>query len=269
MRDEFCHNIGKSLEGLMNDQENQVAQGHDQATDIDADAVCAACECINEPGTLICRQCGTNLRDQRLLRLAELHEDETSGTKWNGRRIATALFSGVGLAILILVASPGGPLETMFTVQADTSALGEILWNGPRAGEFETMIAELTSNPPSMNDKNAAVDFPAAGATFDGQYAIVVQSSSLQQVIGVGAARQVGKGFYFCAIMDGNIEVRGLGTVDADGSISCDDVVTDRSGYRRVGVGFAQPSDDGSFTLIGAEQDQDVEFMAVAYRIHD
>ena len=37
---------------------------------IEADAVCAQCGSANPEGTLICKTCGNNLRDQRLMRIA-------------------------------------------------------------------------------------------------------------------------------------------------------------------------------------------------------
>ena len=37
---------------------------------LDADAVCAQCNTVNAEGTLLCKVCGTNLRDQRAIRLS-------------------------------------------------------------------------------------------------------------------------------------------------------------------------------------------------------
>jgi len=49
---------------------------------IEADAVCAQCGSANPEGTLICKTCGNNLRDQRMLRITadQLLDADTEGT---------------------------------------------------------------------------------------------------------------------------------------------------------------------------------------------
>lgn len=42
---------------------------HDVVEHLDADAVCELCGNVNPEGTLLCKQCGNNLRDQRSRRM--------------------------------------------------------------------------------------------------------------------------------------------------------------------------------------------------------
>ena len=42
---------------------------HEHVEHLDADAVCEACDTVNPEGTLLCKTCGNNLRDQRARRM--------------------------------------------------------------------------------------------------------------------------------------------------------------------------------------------------------
>ena len=68
---------------------------------LDADAVCGACGTVNPEGTLICKQCGNNLRDQRHQRMHAADAEIGVDTAQSRRRIIDI---GLGVFGILVVA---------------------------------------------------------------------------------------------------------------------------------------------------------------------
>ncbi|HOJ68818.1 MAG TPA: hypothetical protein PLH06_08470, partial [Candidatus Hydrogenedentes bacterium] len=69
---------------------------------LDADAVCAQCGMVNPEGTLLCKNCGNNLRDQRMLRLQA--DEALQGRETAAEQRNTFLRNALGvLGVLVLL----------------------------------------------------------------------------------------------------------------------------------------------------------------------
>jgi hypothetical protein len=71
---------------------------------IDADAVCEQCSTVNPAGTLLCKTCGNNLRDQRMRRLAADEGMEAVHASDRPIRMLTGLLVVLGLLAILWAA---------------------------------------------------------------------------------------------------------------------------------------------------------------------
>jgi len=252
----------------MSDQDLEQYGAH--ADDIDADVVCQECEFVNAPGTLICRQCGNNLRDQRVRRLAALHEGELTDKAERRTRFLTGLLSVLGLLTILYVSLNVGNIEKWMTgVQSESGRTDPGYWSGNQGATFDSMVQALQANPPTKDQMDAAQNNPPAFTSFEGRYLLTIPTAIETRVIGVASVRKEGTKLYYCAILNDGSQVRGIATEDTADRISTTDGVLDRNGDRMAGVGFAQRTDQGTLTIIVAGDETDDQFRAVAYRLPD
>ena len=78
---------------------------------IDADAVCQQCDRINDEGTLICKACGNNLRDQRNLRIAQGAGPELMKEGGSKFRLFTGLLVTLGILLAVYMVLNIGNIE--------------------------------------------------------------------------------------------------------------------------------------------------------------
>lgn len=176
-----------------------------------ADAVCAQCSTVNAEGTLICRTCGNNLRDQRTLRLAAERQLEGQEVQEERRRFLLGALTVLGILLV---------LWTMFNVDTISNWLLEVqspgfnvqraFWDGLDKDAYEQMLAELETNRPSAAQSQAAISNPALSPVFDGFYVIAQNSGVLgPRPVGLAHVKQMNGEYYFVALVGAQGEVRG------------------------------------------------------------
>lgn len=234
----------------------------------EADAVCQQCGSVNPEGTLLCRNCGNNLREQRMRRVAEanyipeLPEDKTQRIEWVRRGLVTAAILGV----VFLALYSGDIADWAVQKGANDIAATSDPWKGPDAPLFDMLQRRLEKAPVSA-DTPRAVD--SKSGDYDGRFLI-------EEVAGVGApflggaiARQEGTQVYFVALLDSGAEVRGVGEVDSAGNLRCPDAKVRKNGTAMGAFGYLQRAPDGGLSCTAQTDGNDATLKAALYRAQE
>ena len=235
--------------------------GHPRPEALDADAVCAQCSTVNAEGTLLCKVCGNNLRDQRMIRLAA---DQAMDLEQSGRRrrswISGIMFLlAIGLIVSTLM-NQDMIVEWLVSSGETAQANTEALWSGDYDSYFSELLAELSARQVTEESARAALALEApASELLDGTYALFVddvfagsaQVSVYEDII------------YFVAVLDSGDEVRGIAGAQGNyyASLPESAAVRDRG---RIGEvrGVAMPRGNGVLECIGDANNEQVNFVA-------
>ncbi len=256
---------------------------------VDADAVCEQCGTVNDDGTLICRICGQNLRDQRVRRLSGAQSPAALGEKVNRVRVFTGILSVIGILLIVVAAISIRNIEAGLTNALSEEPISntafEKLQGGPSAAIYDELTAELQDYPSTRAQMKDALDNPVAEASYNGRYIILRQGAlTPDRVIGEAALRRRGDRVYFVAqITDPVLEIRGfagLENVQEDGAEegTVRPVVRNTAGYLNEdgveirGRGLAEPIEAGGHRVLVMQAGESAEAPSVeaelfAYRI--
>lgn len=254
----------------------------------EADAVCERCGTVNDDGSLMCRTCGQNLREQRMRRLSGAQSSEIPDQKISRGRLVAGILSAVGLLVVVIAALSIDNIEAGLVSVMSESPTGsptEDLWSGPTAPIFEELAADLRDYPTPGTDMQKALDDPAAETTYNGRY-ILLEPGALEvsRVIGEASLRRRGNRVYFVALLrPSGTEVRGYAVfeeVELDGGEGYVErpVVRSTAAYMSAdgrelrGYGLSDPIDTGghrvtAITGSGDAADADRQFELFGYRI--
>jgi hypothetical protein len=255
---------------------------------IEADAVCERCGTVNDDGSLMCKACGQNLREQRQQRLAGVKTTVVPRERISRSRLVTGILSAVGLLVVVIAALSIDNIEAgLVSVMSEEpgAVAGGSLWSGTLAPIFEELRTDLTDYPTSRADMQSALDNPATETSYNGRY-ILLEPGALQaeRVIGEAALQRRGNRVYFVAMVRRPaMEIRGYAVfeeMDADESGGTVErpVVRNTASYVAAdgqelrGYGLSEPLDNGGHQVLAVststspdEADQQVELFA--YRI--
>ncbi len=228
---------------------------------LDADAVCAQCNTVNTEGTLLCKVCGNNLRDQRNRRM---QADQAMDLEHTGQR-RRAWLSGVFFVLaLVLIASTlmNQELIVEWLIEEEAPPTG-LLWTGQYDAYFHPMFEEIEAaglTPESA----AALQVATPSDTLEGVYALFDGDTFL----GTASFRIEGEDAYFAAMLENEREVRGIARLEANNYIALPDFsgIDHRGGVTPIS-GVAIPQEDGAVECMGDDGQERSSFMA--YRLPD
>ncbi len=240
---------------------------------IDADAVCEQCSTVNPAGTLLCKTCGNNLRDQRIRRLASDEGIEIIHGSDRPRRVLTGLLVAFGLLAILWTAINvwNGNVENWLTrgITA-TDSSGSLdpnqYWSGPESAVYTEMSRELADNPITA-DEAAQFTTGAAEEGVDGRYVILADGPG-SRMVGGAIVRTRGNSIEFVAQVGRGIEVRGRATVSTDDQYEAQEVGVEWGNSTLDGYGIARLQDAGVFTCVGRISNaEDKTYSATAYKL--
>ncbi len=260
------------LFSIMN-MDNMGANQH--AEELDADAVCAQCGTVNAEGTLICKVCGNNLRDQRHNRMiADQHLDLAEDDKKIKLRFLTGALVTLGALLVVWVALNAnniaqGLVESQ--LPGSSRMLTPELWAGAQANNFEDLHALLEATPITQMDIVAAQDQPFQSESATGIYVVALPSMAPGMTIGRAYVQEDGDDLLIVADINGGIELRGRARFRDSGEETAwviDDLSSSATDgiyyYETYGVALAQP--DGTYHIFGMSNGIQ-EISAIAYRL--
>lgn len=247
---------------------------HDEEFEhIDADAVCEACSNVNPPGTLLCKVCGNNLRDQRTRRLQAGGPVEVAAPRFQIARVLWSILTVVGLFAILWTALNVPTIEQWLTTgfaaaEENTVDINpESYWTGPDAPVFENLGAMLDSNP--LTIQQASLTAPGAPkGSFDGLY--ILKRSTRPEAIVLGSAAIVTEGdnVHFLARLSGGTEVRGTGQKTSEHIARAITVgIRYPDGTYDDGYGFAEVQPTGELVCTGLYGAQEWSADAIAIPI--
>ncbi len=218
---------------------------------LDADAVCAKCNTVNSEGTLLCKTCGNNLRDQRAIRLAA---DQAMDLDQTGLRRRTWLSGIMFLLALGLIIST--LLNQELIVEwlsgggsTPVSAAQE-LWRGPYNEIFDPMVTALSATNVTEERALAALETPVASTSLNGVYALFFDDT----FVGSAMARLDGSDLYVVALLDNGDEVRGRAVEEGNHfTATPENLAVQNRGRISAARGVAMPQGGGVVDCIGGE----------------
>ncbi len=175
-----------------------------------ADAVCAQCGTVNPEGTLICKTCGNNLRDQRTIRLAADAELTARTAPVEKRRVVLGLLTLLGILLVLWMSFNVDSLANWLvnSQQASVDVEGA-LWAGKDGAVFEQLLAALDEVELSGAESRAILASPTMSETMEGLYVLGVTSPLGSRPVGMANAFREGETLYFVARVEDTVEVRG------------------------------------------------------------
>lgn len=237
---------------------------------VDADAVCEQCGTVNDDGTLLCRVCGQNLRDQRARRLAGAQAPAAGEAKVSRVRIFTSVLSVIGILLVIVAAISIRRIEAGLTDVLSEAPIGgadaEDLWSGPSTPIFDELLAELNDYPSTRSQIQDALENPIAESSYNGRY-VLLRSGPIRpdRVVGEAALQRRGDRVYFVALMTKPaMEVRGSARLEDVQEGGSDTPVLrpivrnsagylDETGVEIRGFGVADPLDTGGHRIMAMD----------------
>lgn len=224
---------------------------------LDADAVCAQCGMVNPEGTLLCKNCGNNLRDQRMLRLQA--DEYLQGYETTAEKRNTFLRNALGvLGILILLyigLNAGSLMNLMTTPQSSGEDVilvnPHLYWEDQvKAEPFESLAKQLP-NLPSESDAQTARMNAMVTPPHSARYVLFNNTVNGETYVGCAAVRVQGQEILFTARLLNGLEIRGE-ILQSEGVYY---TPWDRSGIKmpdgtyQYGAGSAQQQADGGWML--------------------
>lgn len=186
---------------------NPVEDRSSRVERLDADAVCAQCGMVNPEETLICKQCGNNLREQRQRRLEAEQHLAGQGPGFEGRRWLKGIVSLAVLVVLLLTALNVDAIVA-YMMRTNVVNPAETFWRGPEAAQYRVLLSELQANIPSPEQKEAVFRNPAVVDSFEGYYVIVTDDGRDGDALLRPAMVGDGNLYDFVALV-GPVEIRG------------------------------------------------------------
>ncbi len=258
---------------------------------IEADAVCNQCGTVNPEGTLICKKCGNNLRDQRQMRMAADHA--LSGGEAVSVAVTQSHLRGaltlLGLLLVLWMALNMGRISSMWTSVPTENTSGVrahpyTFWQGADTAKYEALEARLDAAYPTENSaEGARLNFSGV-ARMDGVFALFERPGTGLRFVG-GAVVQMGNGkYHFVARLLDGTTLRGEAldvvpgaasggpaqTQPAPGSVVPVSADWTQVGIRHkdqyyAGTGFAIPAEDGGVSIRAAADFIERNFQGLAY----
>lgn len=216
---------------------------------LDADAVCIQCGTVNAEGTLLCKVCGNNLRDQRNRRLMsdQVLEMGPTGPKIRNWLSPIMFILAVGL-ILSTLYNQDLIVDWIMAAEVGDQVSRNDLWRGPESETLDALASELADNMPTGETADAARLSPVLSPTLDGIYVLYAED------VFVGAANvfQDGEGLYFVAQLESGEELRGHAVLQGNFYVMAADSGGLRLRNRLIPVqGIVSPQGNGVVECVG------------------
>jgi hypothetical protein len=244
-----------------------------KADRMEADAVCIACEAVNPEGTLFCKSCGNNLRDQRMQRMQNIGaipppEHSKSAESW--LRGLLALF---GFLLIIVVFMYVENFENWLRQRIENTDSGEnpgVYWTGGDKPDYDALASRLDDYSPTPAERSAALDSPVPDTVIETGRYLIVQEHPLtgKMVIGQAEVKSADGSARFVVRFGRHIEARGEISTDPDGRLKSEGdsgVLMEGVYYLAGGIATRMPS--GAYQCYAQSAVDSFTYDAVAYRV--
>ncbi|MFP6596561.1 MAG: hypothetical protein VCC01_03820 [Candidatus Hydrogenedentota bacterium] len=248
--------------------------------EMDADAVCEQCSSVNDEGTLLCKTCGNNLRDQRNRRITQVGGPDIIGDGKSKFQLLTGLLVVFGILVVFYAVWNIDRIEAyMAESLVERSAPGsDDLWTGTEASLYDAMLQDLQNNPTPLNIRKVSLDNPQVERSYSGRYLLIRPGElTTNRIVGEANVRRLGDKIHFVFLSQrGETEGRGYAQFESsEGSDSINVIVRETAEVRIDGVsyvatGVSIPIDSGGHTCIAMREGESGRepIEVLAYRVH-
>lgn len=245
--------------------------------EVDADAVCEQCGTVNEEGTLLCKSCGNNLRDQRNRRIAAGAGPDLMNDGRSKFQLLTGLLVAFGILIVFYVVWNIDNFEAMMVESMTTSAgtTDVDMWTGSDAGLYQELLDEITKAPTPATARQATLRAPQIETTYNGRYILIMPGElNANRVIGEANLRRLGERIYFVFKTDnGRAEIRGYAKFESVDEAEEPHPMVRQTVSIRIGdsyfsgMGVSTPAPAGGHTVFAMRDEDDRQWEVLAYRV--
>jgi ribosomal protein L40E len=251
-------------------QEPTPKDGHMPFDVIDADAVCSECGEVNPQGTVLCKQCGNNLREQRLRRIETGPLLDVEGGHSSPLRLLTGLIALLGVLLVLWTAFN---VETIVDWMAHGMTRADVerefrprdLWRGEDGRVFTDLGNDLGEPGRMLFGMSATAP---AGDDLTGRYQLRPMQAigMLNQPVGEAVVARDEGTFYVLARLANGTEIR------AKAEQVGRDLVTRRAGIFVQGqhipaMGYTSRAADGSLAVYAQSTLAEGVYTVLAYRL--
>jgi len=243
---------------------------------IDADAVCSQCGKENPEGTLLCRYCGNNLRDQRLMRLAADTMMAGEGKSKERRTFLVGAVTVLGLLFVLWLGINISGFSARLTSVPENGGAPTVtlrpfvFWDGADAAVYAALERSLNDSFPTASQAETVRLNPAANPAPEGTFALYERLGTSMTFIGGAVVKMEGDKYFFAArLLDGS-EVRGMGRKDAQAGhfrAEWTDVGIRPNDSYYAGFGALAANPDGGFAIMAGVDFNERTYQAVAYSL--
>lgn len=245
--------------------------------EVDADAVCQQCATVNEEGTLLCKSCGNNLRDQRNQRIAQGAGPELLGDGRSKFQMLTGLLVTFGILIVFYVVWNIDSFESMLVDSlSETSATTDRnVWTGSNAAMYDEMLLDLIEFPTPNNVRQDALNNPQTETTYNGRYLLMFPGElDASRIVGEANLQRIGERIHFVfKASNGGAEVRGYAMLEPVEEGQAPRPIVRRTaeiqldGFNFDGMGVSTPAPAGGHNIVTKRADDDQQYEVLAYRV--
>ncbi len=233
-----------------------------------ADAVCAQCSTVNPEGTLICKTCGNNLRDQRTIRLSADQELVNQGKPDEQRRWMLGLLPVLGLLLVLWVSLNVDTITGWLVSTGGSGPAPDALWAGADAAVYEQLLTELQEKGPTSAEARAVLGNYDRGDVLDGIYVIAQATPLGPRVVGSALIQQKEDTAYFVAKLGEQAEVRGKAVQQGSAWAAGYETAGALQGGRHFAVsGVALRKPDGWYECFGQSEVSEDGYDFFAYKV--
>lgn len=236
---------------------------------LDADAVCERCSTVNPQGTLLCKTCGNNLRDQRAERLAGEGAAEPMPVSERPRRVLAHLLAILGLLLILWVGFNVDRIETWMTRGFEKAVYtndSDKAWTGSDRAIYDDLLATLDAHPISPAEIALASSQPLLTGGYDGRY-IIKRGEGSSPVIGQGIARTQADTVYFVCRLAGDTEIRGSAQVSSPTTLTVELAGVRSGDTYSDSYGIGETREAGRIECSGYLDRGDTPYSAVIFRV--
>jgi hypothetical protein len=242
---------------------------------LEADAVCQQCGTVNPEGTLICKTCGNNLRDQRLLRMQADHIMEADNEGGERSVFMLRAVSVLGILLILWFGLNVGRITSMLTSAGsdyDENAVvanPRTLWSAASDAVFAPMQETLSAKFPSASEADRArmnLISTSSNTVASGDYVIFERLGTTLRYAGAATVAVDGNIWRYTASLLDGVEIRGEASI-LEGILTAQweqaGALYENNYYAIAGTALPRP--DGSIALNGESSHNTTIFSAVAY----
>ena len=231
---------------------------HEHVEHLDADAVCEACDTVNPEGTLLCKTCGNNLRDQRARRLKAGGPAAQVAPTFRVANVARGVFILFGICVVLWTAINVSTIQAWLlggVQKVEATSEGAVdpktFYAGPVAARYDELASTLAQQPLTMEE--AGMLPPGIPLqSLDGRFVLKRSTESVSAPIGAALVKVEGDTAYFVARMAGGTEIRGSAKKTSDTMFQAYSVaIRDTDGSLIEGLGYAQLQPTGEVNCTG------------------
>ena len=238
--------------------------GEGHAEKLDADAVCIQCNTVNAEGTLLCKVCGNNLRDQRAQRLNADQELETGPRTPKLRSWLSPVFFLLSVTLILsTLYNQDMIIDWMIGLQSGKVTGPEALWQGEESTLMDALVDDLQANLPSEEDALEARDSYTASPRLDGMYVLF----SEDVYVGAANVQTDDEGLYFAALLDSGEQLRGRANLQGNYYLLVPNSGAIQLRNRMNPIqGVASPVGNGTVECVGDDLRERFSCIAYPYR---